>query len=635
MTIKGRNGRVVHGRQAVFVYVISILFAVFQLYFLSVGRIDATIFRGGHVAFAFLLIFLLCPATGRSRRDGFSIFDLLFGLSSIVIYIYLIDQMEELVWRAGVAPNLPDIILGVLLLYLVIEGARRWFGPILPIVTGVFLLYAFFGRYIPGIFSAASNNPKRIVSYLFSVTGVYGSAIATSATYVFLFVMYGSFLLKTGVGELFMDISKALTGRMRGGPAKVSVISSALFGSISGSATSNVVTTGTFTIPLMKSVGYKGHFAAAIETAASIGGLFLPPIMGAGGFLIAEILQVPYWEVVKAAVVPAILYYVILFALVDFEARRLDLKTLDKEDIPSFWDVMKRRGYLLVPIVVLLYTLLIMRVSAVRAGLWSILSCYLITWVRPKERMTIPQLLETLSDGSTKVLNVSAATACAGIIVGIVQMTGVGLTFSSMLMKLGSSSLFLALFTAMFVAIILGMGLPITATYITVAAIIAPALIRLGLEPIAVHLFLYFFAAVSGMTPPVCVTAFAAAGISGENPIKIGFTAVKLGMVAYILPFMFIYGPPLLLIGSAGQIIVAIFTAIIGLLGIASGLHGIAVNLKLVHYERLILATGGFFLVNVGAATNYIGFGLYGLFIIVQVLKALRHRAAAADSQNP
>lgn len=633
MEIRGRKGRIFKGSQNKFVYILTVAMAVYQLYFLTVGRIDPLIFRAGHLAFALALIFLVSPFSNKSKKDGFTVMDLIFAVLAFIVFFYLLNQKDVLVWRAGVRPNTLDIIMSVSLILLVMEGSRRYFGSVLPIVSIAFLTYGFFGKYIPGMFSAAPNTPQRIVSYLYSSMGIYGSAIATSATFVFLFVMYGSFLLTTGVGELFMDIAKALTGGVRGGPAKVSVVSSALFGSISGSATSNVVTTGAFTIPLMKSSGYQGHFAAAIETAASVGGLFLPPIMGAGGFLIAEILQIPYIEVAKAAVIPAVLYYIVLFCIVDFEAQKQNMKAIGKEGMPRILDVLRTRGYLLIPIFVLLYTLLIVKVSPIRAGLWSILSCVLTSWLKPETRMGVKEILDTLSDGCIKALNISAATACAGIIVGIVQMTGVGLTFSSLMLALGGTSVFLALITAMIVAVILGMGLPITATYITVAAVLAPALIRMGLEPIAVHLFLYFFAAVSGMTPPVCVTAFAAAGISGEDPMQVGFTSVKLGIIAYILPFMFVFGTPLIMIGTVSEIIIASITALVGSLSLAAAVHGYAIE-RLSIPDRLALLTAGLFLVKVGALTNYLGIAILTIVVLLKLKNRNRHKLDILEQKS-
>lgn len=628
MEIKGRGGRKLSGLQARIVYVIAVAMALYHFYFLTVGALDPWLFRGGHLAFALVLIYLITPARKKSEsgKNGFTCLDILFAVAAILVYLYLIFNLKGLNMRAGVAPTTFDIIAAVTTIILVLEASRRYFGKVLPIVAGVALLYTFFGDLIPGgIFMTPDYSFERIVSYMFSTTGIYGIALHTSTTYVFLFVLFGAFLVKSGVGDVFMDIAKGLAGGVRGGPAKVSVISSALFGSISGSASSNVVTTGAFTIPLMKKTGYRGDYAAAVETTASIGGLFLPPIMGAGGFLMADILQIPYIEVIKAAIVPALLYYVVLFILVDFEAVKLNLKGIDRSQLPDVKKIILSSGHLLIPIGVLLYILVILNQSPVRAGLWSIATMIIVSWFKKASRIGVKECLNVLSEGSLMALNVSAATATAGIIIGVVQMTGVGLTFSSVIMSLSGTSIIFSLILAMVVSIVLGMGLPITATYITAAAILGPAIVDLGVEPIAAHLFLYFFAAVSGMTPPVAVTAYAAAGVSGENPIKVGFNAMKLGWVAYILPFMFVFGPSLLLIGTAEQIIMSITTAIIGAVAISAAIHGV-INRPLAIYERAILLLGGGMLIKVGALSNYIGFGLIVVFLVIHKLLNLRNK---------
>jgi len=609
MVVKGKGGRELSGVYAWMVFGLALCFSIYQLYFLTVGIISPWVFRAGHLAFAMAIIFLLCPVGSRGKKDGFSVLDMLFAVLSIAIFVYIAVDQQNLVSRAGVNPNTLDIIFGSLTMILVVEGSRRFFGPVLPIVAAVFVGYAYFGHFIPGDFGLPRYPLTRIISYEFSTTGIYGIAISTAATYVFLFVVFGAFLQYTGVGDVFMKLAMAFAGGVRGGPAKVSVISSALFGSISGSASSNVVTTGAFTIPLMKSVGYRGEFAAAVETAASIGGLFLPPIMGAGGFLIADILQIPYWEVVKAAAVPAILYYVVVFMLIDFEAMRLGLKGLARAELPKFKDIVKTSGHLLIPILVLLYALLIIKISPVRAGLYSIVATIVVSWFRAETRVGLKRLAEILSAGARQALNVSVATATAGIIVGVVQLTGLGLTFSSTMMSLSGTSVVLALILAMIVAVVMGMGLPITATYITAAAVLGPALIKIGIEPIAAHLFLYFFAAVSGMTPPVCVTAFAAAGVSGEDPMRVGWQSVKLGWAAYVLPYMFVFGLPLLLIGSWEATVMAVGSALLGTFGLGVAVHGV-LGTRLWWGTRLVFAAGGLLLIQVGHLTNFAGLGL-------------------------
>lgn len=616
MVIKGKHGRVLEGINAKLVFVIGALMSIFQVYFVSVGVIDPWIFRAGHLSFGLVIIFLITPASKKSPKNKISIMDLTFAAISILIFLYIVFNLDELNMRAGVSPTTLDTILSITTLILVLEAARRFFGPILPMVAVVFIIYAFFGYKLGGAFRTPNYSFQKISSYLFSTTGIYGSAIATSATYVYLFVLFGVFLVETGVGDVFMDLAKGLTGGLRGGPAKVAVLSSCLFGSISGSASSNVVTTGTFTIPLMKSVGYKGEFAAAVETTASIGGLFMPPIMGAGGFLMADILQIPYREVAISAFLPATLYYIVLFMLVDFEAVKLNIKKIPKKELPDFKKVFVKRGYLLLPVLVLLISLLGFKTSAIRAALWSMIASVVVSWFNPENRIGVKKLIHILSEGSRQGLNIVGATACAGIIIGIVQMTGFGLTLSSIIMHLGGTSIFLSLVLAMIVTVILGMGLPITATYITASAILAPALIRLEVEPIAAHMFIYFFSAASGMTPPVCVTAFAAAGLAGENPMRVGWQSVRLGWAAFILPYMFVYGPELLLIGEPIAVVIAVITAIVGVYCVVLAVHGILKG-KLLIYERIIIGLAGLFLIDTSAVTNYMGLALIAVFIVL------------------
>ncbi|HAL65713.1 MAG TPA: C4-dicarboxylate ABC transporter [Bacteroidales bacterium] len=625
MEIEGKHKRKLTGFHAWVVYFVAVTMSLYQIYFLTLGGIASPwVFRAGHLAFALAIVFLISPAGKKSEKNSFTILDALLAICSMVVFAYIILNLEELIMRAGVSPTKFDVIFGIITILLVLEASRRFFGPVLPLIAAVFLLYSYFGHLIHGRFSIPRYSLQRIVSYSFSTTGIYGIALSTSATYVFLFVLFGSFLNHTGIGDIFMKLSMALAGGVRGGPAKVSAISSALFGSISGSASSNVVTTGAFTIPMMKKIGYPGEFAAAVETTASIGGLFLPPIMGAGGFLMADFLQIPYSSVIKAAVVPAILYYIVLFIIIDFVAMKLELKGLPKSELPKFKDILSNDLYLIFPILVLLYFLLIVRVSPVRAGLWSILACIIVSWFKSETRVGFKRLGNILSEGARMAVNISIATATAGIIVGVLQMTGLGLTFSSTLVYLSETSTFLTLVLAMVVTIVLGMGLPITATYITVAAVVAPALIKIGITPIAAHLFLYFFAAVSGMTPPVCVTAYAAAGVAGEDPFMVGIQSMKLGWAGYLLPFMFVFGNSLLLIGSVQQIVMSIVSALVGAFAIVASLYGYGTiqepSRRLV--IRGLFGVGGLLLLHVGALTNIPGFVLVASAILLSRVRS-------------
>jgi TRAP transporter 4TM/12TM fusion protein len=609
---------------------IAIAFSLFQLYVLGIHPISPWYFRAIHLSFVLALVFLLRPARKSSPWRRCSIPDALSVLLGISLSAYIISQGVDLADRIGVEPTGGDLFFGAVAVILVLEAARRYLGKALPGITLIFLLYAYFGYLIPGDFGLPQYSFQKIVSYLFSTLGIYGVAISASAKYVFLFILFGTFMLEAGVGKVFIDLAASLAGRFRGGPAKVAVLSSALFGSVSGSASSNVVTTGTFTIPLMKSMGYRPHFAGAVETTASIGGLFMPPIMGAGAFIMAEILGVEYMSIVKAAIIPACLYFISLLFLVDLESVRLKLSGIDRTRRPRLSGVLKNRGYLLLPMLLLIYMLVIAKVSPVRAGIWGIIGCYFIALFRRETRFSMKRLLQTLDRGARGVLTVTCATACAGIIVGVVSMTGFGISFSVLLTNISGQSVFLALVLVMIACIVLGIELPITATYITAASICGPALVNLGIDRIPAHLFIFFFSAVSGMTPPVCVTAYAAAGLAEADPIRVGFTSMRLGALIYVVPYMFIYGPQLLLRGRTGEIVTAVMTAVIGILCFSTGIYGWFLK-KIGIPERLMLVASGVLFIKVGMATNILGMVLLAL---VGIMTFFRHRRSAEQPQE-
>lgn len=609
LKVKGRKGRELTGWYAVTVYVIGLLFSLFSIYYLAgFAFFDPWLFLGAHLMFALVLVFLLSPATKKSVKDRFTVLDGAMTLVPIATFIYLLINITGLRMRAGVAPTTPDLIVAVLTVLSVLEGARRFFGWALPIVALVFLSYAFLGQYLPAAVQAPNNGPGLIFSYMYSLSGIYGQSLSTAANYVFLFVLFGAFIQRTGVGDVFIELANAIAGRYRGGPAKASVISSAFFGSISGSAQANVVTIGSLTIPMMRKLGYPNEMAAGIETTASLGGLFLPPIMGAGGFLMADILQIPYSEVMKAALIPAVLYYLAILIAIDLRAGKLGLKGLPKSSVPSVWKVLLKKGYLLIPLVALV-VMIIRGVPIIRVGLLTSLLVAVIGLASPKVKFGVMDILHALSGGARSALNASIACAAAGLVVGVMSMTGLGLTMESIIMKIGGTSLILSLLVAALICVLLGMDLPITATYITVAALLGPGLIHLGLPGISAHLFLYILAATSGMTPPIAITAFAAAGVSGANPMKIAMNAIRLGWVAYIIPFMFVFAPALLLMGHPGRISLAIVTALLGIYSVTAGITGYwSGDLKL--FERAGFVVGGILTVYPSLFSDAVGIGI-------------------------
>lgn len=420
----------------------------------------------------------------------------------------------------------------------------------LVIVSLVFLAYAFFGGHITGIFASRDFTLNQVVRTLFASTdGIFGMPIGVSASYVVLFILFGSFLQESGGGELFTDVAFGLVGRFRGGPAKAAVVSSCLFGMISGAAVANVVTTGTFTIPLMKKGGYKPHFAGAVEAVASCGGQFMPPIMGAAAFMIATNCDVPYGTVAISAIVPALLYYFYLYISLDAEAKKAGLDGIDPAELPSIKEALKKRGHMLIPLVVLIY-LLVNGYSPGKSVFWSIVLLVVTAAVRKDTRMGWKAIVRAMKNGVYGAASVAIACACAGIISGVISLTGLGLRFSSILIQLSGGNLLIMLLLTMLAAIIMGMGLPTSAAYVILAVLTSPALIELGVTPLAAHFFIFFFACISTITPPVALSAYAGAGIAGADPMKTGWTAFRIGLAGYIVPFLAVYKPAIMLIGT-------------------------------------------------------------------------------------
>ncbi len=431
-----------------------------------------------------------------------------------------------------------------------------------------------------------------------------------------------------------MNMAYALAGRTRGGPAKVAVFSSMLFGTISGSGIANIVTTGTLTIPLMKRTGYRPHFAAGVETVASCGGMLMPPIMGSAAFIMAEMINITYYEVIVAAFVPAVVYYSALFWMVDFEAARLGLRGLKDSELPQLKDVILSQGYLLVPVLALIYVLAIERSTPIRASLISMMFAIGVSWVKKESRMGLGRIIKALSEGPRSMMEVAAACATAGMIVGVITMTGIGFKFSALVIELSGGHLFIALLLTMVVCIILGMGLPVTAAYILTASVAAPALQKLGVSPLQAHLFCFYFAIVSGVTPPVALGAYTAAGVAHSNPIQTALASVKLGIAAYIVPYMFIYAPSLLLVGGLQKVILAACTSFIGAFLLASGLSGwLLVQAALL--ERLLILGSAVLLIHPGYWTDIPGFTLAAGGVAIQLVKRRRMQESGVALRAP
>ena len=553
------------------IFIIGVLLSLFHLYTSEFGLYPAMIQRNVHLSMGMAIVFLIRPSGKGGKWVAF--FDILLIVGTMAACWHLIYTFRDVVMRGG-NPTDSDLFLGGILILLVLEGTRRILGWPLPIIAIVAMLYALLGAYIPGTWGHRGVYWDELIGYNYLTTeGIFTIPLGVSASFIYVFILFGAFLVESGTGAFFIRLANSVAGKYRGGPAKVAIFSSSLFGTISGSAVANVVSTGSFTIPLMKKIGYNSTFAGAVEAVASTGGQFMPPVMGAGAFIMAEMLGVPYVRVCAAAVLPAVLYFFSLFYMTHMEALRLGLRGMEKNTIPSLPATLRNGGHLLIPAGILLY-LLIQGYSPMKAGFWSIVAIFACSALRRETRMSFLKVVYTLAKGATGALEVIMACACAGIVIGAVTQTGLGLKFSGLVVEASGGSLILSLIFIMVATLILGMGLTTSAAYILTVILGGPVLLKLGVQPIAAHMFVFYFACLSAITPPVALAAFAGAGISGARPFETGFTAMKLAIIAYLVPFTFIYHPALLWEGSLASIALAFFFDLAGCVAIGSALMG-------------------------------------------------------------
>ncbi|UIZ91532.1 TRAP transporter permease [Corynebacterium sp. CNCTC7651] len=500
----------------IFAVVVS-LYHMWTAYF---GTPPVLVHRSIHVAMMLTLGFALYPPVRKASRTKIPFYDIILIALSIATAVYVYVNYDDIVRRAGV-PEMWDVIMAGILVLLVLEAARRISGWALPVLGVLFLLYAVFGRQIPGMFRHRGYDWDATFNFLYLTTeGIFGTAIGVAASYIFLFVLFGAVLQKSGMGQFFNDIALALAGQSRGGPAKVAVVASGFLGSINGAAVANVVTTGAFTIPLMKRVGYKPVFAGAVEASASVGGQILPPVMGAAAFIMAETLGMPYRDIAIAALIPALLYYLGVIAQVHLRATRDGLKGISRENLPAVMDVMKERGHLMIPLIFLIYMLFFSGRTILLSALLTILVTLVVAQLRSTTRMSLKDIVDSLADGAKTSVSVSVACAAVGIIVGVVTLTGFGVKLANAIVTIGAGNLLFSLILTMIACIILGMGLPSIPTYIITATMAAPALGQLGIEPLVAHLFVFYFGLFANITPPVALASFAAAGLSGADPVN-------------------------------------------------------------------------------------------------------------------
>lgn len=602
------------------VFIGLLSFSLFHLYTGVFGMLTAQLQRSIHLGFALALIFLLFPARkkDRGRTHKVAWYDIILAILGVAVGAYWPLFIDEIVMRAGRLTEI-DFYIGVLAVLLVLEATRRAVGLPITIIAVVFLLYGIFGPYMPSFLAHRGLNLDRLVQTMFFTTeGILGTPLGVSSTYIFLFLLFGSFLVKTGVGQYFNDLAVSIAGKRIGGPAKVAIFSSALQGTISGSSVANVVTSGSFTIPMMKKLGYKKEFAGAVEATASTGGQIMPPVMGAAAFLMVEFIGggITYWEIAKAAAIPALLYFTGVWMMTHFEAKRLGLRGLKDEEMPNRKEVLKKI-YLLLPILAVI-VLLMSGMSVIRAALWSIVITILVSAIRKDTRISIKDFIDALVDGARTALGVAAATAAAGIIVGVVVKTGLGLKMANGLLDLAGGLLIPTLMLTMVAAIILGMGSPTTANYVITSTIAAPAIILLGVPDLSAHLFVFYFGIIADITPPVALAAFAAAGVSGGDPIKTGVTATKLAIGAFIIPYMFVLSPELLMIDTTWYYLIwVVFTALAGMMAIGAGVIGHWLR-KLNWMERVLGIIGGLLLIYPEGISDIVGLVIFVLLIVLQ-----------------
>lgn len=635
-------------RQYITVF-ISVIFVIFQLYATLSGAITAQVLRATHLAFVQLLAFLLFPPTKNSPRNTLPWYDIVLGLIGATCWLYIVVNFDSLVRRSG--NNTPlDVAVGIVGILVLFESCRRIVGLPIMIIAGSFIVFAFAGKYLPGFLHHRGYSLQRVVCHLFYNTeGIMGTPIGACSTFIFLFILFGALLEKTGIGHFFIDVCNALAGGASGGPAKVAVLSSALLGTVSGSSVSNTVGSGSFTIPMMKRLGYKGEFAGAVEAAASTGGQIMPPIMGAAAFLMAESLGLPYITIVKAAIVPAILYFTGIFITVHLEAKKLGLKGLPKDQLPRFMPLLLRKGYMILPLVVIIYFLCAGK-TAVFAALMGIIACVLVGFGVSvsdlahgrKPSFGGKDIVEIMCTAARNIISVAIACGMAGIIIGIVTLTGLGLRLGNGLVMLAHGKLLLTLVFTMVASIILGMGAPTTANYLITSTITAGAIISLGIEPLAAHMFAFYFGIIADVTPPVALAAIAGAAIAKAKPMKTALNATKLAIGAFIIPYMFVYNSKMLMINaSALSVVMIIITAILGMFGISVALEGYGFNNTGFFYnsrkgkatiiafdavERLLFAIAGLLCVIPETKTDIIGVSLLAVLIAYQlILKKVRN----------
>jgi TRAP transporter 4TM/12TM fusion protein len=596
------------GRMALVIAVIGFLMSAFHIYVLLIRAIDPWIFRSIHIVFGGALLFALVPGWKGAPRDRIHPVDYFFFAGLCVSVLYILWDLENVILRMGVAPNGLDVLFSLIFVVVVLEMTRRTTGWALVMTALAAVLYGCLGQYLPGFLNHRGYSLSRLVTYLFSLDGIMSIPIQASATYVFIFVLFGAFLDASGASMFFVDFARSVAGSYRGGPGKVSIVSSAMIGTVSGSSVANVVIDGVFNIPMMKASGFRSTVAGAIEAMNSTAGQIVPPVMGTAAFIMAEILGISYAKVCVGAIIPSLLYYVAAYFMIDFYAAKNALLGVPRDQLPRFIKSMVEKGYLLIPLIALILCLMVLQMSPFRAVMWATLVLIPLSWLKVETGLNLRKIWTSLAIGPQSAIEIVSTCACAGIIIGVISLTGLGGKFAMIIITYSAGNLLLSLFFTMLITLILGMGLPTTASYCIAASMLAPALIKMGVLPLAAHLFVFYFACLSALTPPVAVAAYAAAAIARAPAWNVGWVSTKFAIAAFIVPYMFVYGNELIMMGGGPAIVLAIITAAMGVGMLAAAVQGWCIGLGKINYlERAILLAASLLLMKPGWVSDAVG----------------------------
>lgn len=540
-----------------------------------------------------------------------------FMIINVGTFLYVITQLDTLIYRSAF-PTMNDAVVGLLFLIVLMEICRRRTGWVIPTFMTIVVLYAFWGHHLPGILQHSGFSFQRLMGFIFGPEGIYGMPVSVTLRYVMIFILFGAAYEKAGGDTFIIELAKALAGRTAGGAAKIAVLASALFGSINGNPTANVMATGVLTIPLMKKSGFNAKYAGAVEATASTGGQILPPIMGAAAFLMAEFTATPYYSLILIAAIPAILFFVSVFWMVHLEAKKQNLKPMPAEEIPSLKEVLRNHGHLLIPIIVIVVTLVFMRVSPLRSAFYGLVSIVAVSWFKKHTGLGFREIADALKSGMEGVLLIAALTGVVGSLIAVLGLTGITISFGNMLMEFSGGILYLALPLGMLVTMVMGMGMPTTAAYLVGASVIAPALVKLGIGIIPAHFFILYYANFSNITPPVAFAAYAGASISKSSPMQVAVQAMQLGSLGLLIPYFFVFSPGLLLIGSTAEILIATLTSFVGIFALGIGIVGVFFT-KIKMWVRLLLSFGALLMLHQNLYTDFIGFCIIIVLLITVV----------------